>query len=229
MQMQKFVFVSVAALVAGAAAADTIPTWNVGSGQYRNNFLLSSSNTFGGGNTLELGLRTVYRQSAELAQLVGETFTVHNGFQTAGVHGASATNTARNAWNFDYHIFYSGGVQNLDSLTMTITSPAGNTVTAAAFNMLVANNDNVTGGTPFPGGDSQDPTFFIQDSQNPVFAPWFAGFDMNVVGTYTFTLTAVEGADTMTQSMQVNVVPAPLAATSGMAGLAAIALRRRRR
>jgi hypothetical protein len=232
MKMQMMSAVGALALLAGVSAASTveIATWNVGSGQYRNNFLLNSSSNFGGGNTLELGMRTVYRQSAQLVDVYGNDYQVVGGHQTAGQQGAFATHTGRNRWNFDYHIFYSGGVQNLDSLTMTITSPTGNTVTAPSYDMKLANNDNVTGGTPFPGGDSQDPTYFIQDSQNPVFAPWFAGvFDMNVVGTYTFTLTAVEGAETMTQIMTVTVVPAPLAATAGLVGLFGVATVRRRK
>jgi hypothetical protein len=94
--------------------------------------------------------------------------------------------------------------------------------------MKLANNDNVTGSQPYPAGDSQNPFNFIQDSQNPVFAPWFTpAFNMNVTGLYTFTLTATSGADTVSQTMNVNVVPAPgAAALMGLGGL--LAVRRRR-
>ncbi len=211
-----------------SAKADTISTWNVGSGQPQDNFLLTQVSAFPGG-MLELGQRAIFRQSATPVALTGDTYLVYSGFQTAGEYGAPTTVTNRNRWNFDYHISYGGGVQNLDSLTMTIMSPSGNTVMAPFFDMKVANNDNVTGSTPFPGGDSQNPVFFIQDSQNPVFAPWFApSFDMNVEGIYTFTLTAVEANTTITQVMHLNVVPAPGSfALLGLGGLAAARRRRR--
>lgn len=210
-----------------SAATSTIPTWNVGSGQPQDNFLLDSYQAFPGG-MLELGQRTIHRQSATPVPVTGNTYTVWSGYQTAGEFGAPVTNMARNRWNFDYHIYYAGGFANLDSLTMTITSPLGNTVTAPFFDMKVANNDNVTGAQPYPMGDSMNPAFYIQDSQNPVFAPWFvATFDMNVEGLYTFTLTAVEGSTTASQTMFVNVIPAPGA--TALLGLGGIVCIRRRR
>jgi len=94
--------------------------------------------------------------------------------------------------------------------------------------MKVANNDNVTGSIPFPGGDSQNPAFFIQDSQNPVFAPWFnAPFNMDVEGLYTFTLTAVEGNSTASVMMQTLVMPAP--STMALIAIGGIVSLRRRR
>jgi hypothetical protein len=91
------------------------------------------------------------------------------------------------------------------------------------FDMKLAANDNVP-----PAGDSQDPTLYIQDSQNPFFAPWFVPpFNPDVVGQYTFTLRAQEGASVLTQTMNVNVVPEP--AALGLAGIAAAGLLMRRR
>lgn len=209
-------------------SAATVSTWNVGSGQYQNNFLLDSDLNFAGGGLLEIGQRAVFRQSAQLPVVSGSTYDVYPGFQQAGVNGAPSTNVNRNAWNFDYHIYWAGGVQNLDSLTMTITAPSGNTVAFPAFDMKIANNDNVTGSVPWPGGDSQNPAFYIQDSQNPVFAPWFTPtFDMNVTGVYTFVITAIEGNNTLSQTMNINVIPTPgVASIIGSIGLAG--LRRRR-
>jgi|GEM_PF-6803628 len=223
-------------VVVSVVKADMITTWNVGSGQPKDNFLFDAYPGFGsggvpeivGGNILELGLRTIHRQSAIPAPVSGNTYTVHAGYQTGGEFGAPVTNLSRNRWNFDYHVYYSGGVQNLDSLTMTIVSPTGNTVSAPFFNMKVANNDNVTGSIPFPGGDSQNPAFFIQDSQNPVFAPWFnAPFNMDVEGLYTFTLTAVEGNSTASVMMQTLVMPAP--STMALIAIGGIVSLRRRR
>ncbi len=222
------VFSTVALLVCtGSSSAAMIPTWNVGSGQPQDNFVLDQYPAFPGG-ALELGQRTIYRQSAMPVPVSGTMYTVYSGYQTAGEFGAPSTNIARNRWNFDYHIYYSGGVQNLDNLFMTITSPTGNTVSALFFDMKVANNDNVTGSQPFPAGDSQDPTFYIQDSQNPVFAPWFVPmFNMDVEGLYAFTLTAVEGQASVSQTMYVNVIPAPGAgALLGLCGLTCVRRRR---
>ena len=225
-------FAAASVAAPGAYGADTIPTWNVGSGQPRDNFLFDNHLDFdGNGNELQLGLRVVYRTSVTPVPLDESTNTYSPlaGTQEDGVVGASGTRADRNRWNFDYHAFYEGGVVNLDSLTLTITSPAGNTVTGTGvFDLKAANNDNVTGSQPFPAGDSQDPAFYIQDSQNPFFAPWFvAPFNPNVLGTYTFTLRAQEGAAVMTQTMNVNVVPEPT--TLGIACMAAAGLLLRRR
>jgi hypothetical protein len=211
-----------------SAEAATISTWNVGSGQYQDNFQFTQDAGFTGG-ALELGLRTVYRQSATLVPASGDTYTALKGPQELGVVGAIANNAARNRWNFDYHIYYAGGVQNLDSLTLTITSPAGNTVTGTGvFDMKVANNDNVP--TNSGSDNDQDLNFYIQDSQNPVFDPWFVPtFNMEAQGLYTFTLTAIEGSSTLTQTMNVNVVPEPASVAILGLGVGALLLRRRRR
>lgn len=213
--------------VARASTVGTISTWNVGSGQPQGNFLIDQYTSFPGGQ-LEFGQSVNYRQSALYPTVSGNTYTVVSGHQTAGEYGSFATNTARNRWNFNYHIWYEGGISNLDSLTMVITSPMGNTVALPSFNMMVMNNDNVTGSTPWPAGDAQNPAFFIQDSQNPVFVPWFVPtFNMNVEGLYSFTLTATEGSTTVSQTMFVNVVPAPAAAT--LLGFGGLLTARRRR
>jgi hypothetical protein len=227
-------FAAALALVAVSTAApksygaDTIPTWNVGSGQTRDNFVLDNNLNFdGNGNELQLGLRVQYRTSITPVPLdeSTNTYTALAGTQQDGVVGASGDRPDRNRWNFDYHVYYEGGVQNLDSLTLTITSPAGNTVTGTGvFDLKMASNDNAS----FPAGDAQDPAFYIQDSQNPVFAPWFVPpFNPDVLGQYTFTLRAQEGASVLTQSMNVNVVPEP--ASLGLAGIAAVGLLMRRR
>ena len=86
-------------------AADTIATWNVGSGQYRDNFLLTNNLDFdGAGNELQLGLRVVYRTSLTRVPLdeSTSTFTALSGTQQDGVVGASGDHPGRNRWNFDY-------------------------------------------------------------------------------------------------------------------------------
>lgn len=214
---------------AGGASATTIGSWNVGSGQYQDNFQFSEDLGFEGGE-LELGLRAVFRQSATRVTVTGDVYSVLPGHQQAGVAGAPVTAPDRAMWNFDYHIYYAGGVQNLDSLTLTITTPAGNTVTTTpdgvgVFDMKLANNDNLPGNSG--SDDDNDPAYYIQDSQNPVFFPWFESpFDMNVVGDYTFTLTATRGASTLTETMTVSVVPEPASLALVALGGALVLVRR---
>ena len=60
----------------------------------------------------ELGQRTIYRQSAMPVPVSGTMYTVYSGLPDGGRVRCPSTNIARNRWNFDYHIYYSGGVQN---------------------------------------------------------------------------------------------------------------------
>ena len=78
-------------------AADTIPTWNVGSGQPRDNFLLDNNLDFdGNGHEIQLGLRVVYRTSLTPVPLDESTNTYSPlaGTQEDGVVGASGVAAA---------------------------------------------------------------------------------------------------------------------------------------
>ena len=133
-----------------------------------------------------------------------------------------------------------GTIADLDSLTLDISTGNGSPPGASPFDLLAlraaidchaAGCANGAPSNPDAQGGA-DPTHFSQASQNPTFARWFqAPFDMFRPGTYTLTLTATEGQESVSTSIDVFVVPEP--ATLGLFGTALAALgfasRRRRK
>ena len=225
-----------AAVVAGLVAsnpamADTTVDWRQGSGNTGAHFT-TATDQFGAAAPLdiEIGLRAIQRNVGTVTP-AGSTYVVQPG---------PSLQLNRAWWNFDIHVNFEGTIADLDSLTLDISTGNGSPPGASPFDLLalragidchVANCANPSPTNPDAQGD-EDPTHFFQASQNPTFSPWFQPpFDMFRPGTYTFTLTATEGQDSVSTSIDVFVVPEP--ATLGLFGTALAALgfasRRRRR
>jgi hypothetical protein len=202
---------------ASAASAATLSSWNVGSGQDKDNFQLNSA-TFDNG-IVQLGLRAQLRTLGSVAPS-GDVYSIAPGTQSAPA--VPAPNRAR--WNFDIHAFAAGGLANLDTLTLSIVSDNANQPTAVSFNLFdptlnaAISSSNV--------GLGQDRASYLQASQNPVFAPWFtAPFDSFAPGNYRFTLTATRALgnspqpmiQTISEGMTVTIVPTPTALPAGLA------------
>lgn len=211
--------VAAAAFVVGSASAATI-TWNVGTGQGPDNFLVTTGAL--DGSPIELGLRAQHRQSLVRPVLSGEVYSVQTGHQgqTPDLNGTGApsvTNRAR--WNFDLHVFFNGGtIANLSALRLDVNRTLGLTTQSDAFDLLalrdpidchfgsficasgfagtsgtdIDGDNDLSDGSPF----TPDPTQYYQGSQNPVFGffstlPFSPVFSFNDEATYGFRLVAV--------------------------------------
>jgi hypothetical protein len=195
---QSLMLAAAMTVFAGSLFADNVTSWNIGNGQANGNFQVTNGTLAGG--TIQLGLRAVMRQGPQITP-IEDDYYVPGGSQI-GVPN-------RAAWNFDYSVYYEGVVANLDSLTLTITTADGSPVGAGnPFNLLAMRGfaDCHMGTCAHPA----EPTHYLQDSQNPVFAPWFeAPFSKSQVGTYHFVLAAKGGDFTASTAMDVIVTPEP--------------------
>ncbi len=218
-----------AVFAANAATADTTVDWRQGNGNTGAHFT-TATDQFGAAAPLdiELGLRAIQRNVGTVTP-AGNTYVVQPG---------PSAQLNRAWWNFDIHVNYEGTITDLDSLTLDISTGNGSPPGASPFNLLalraaidchVAGCANGAPSNPDAGGGA-DPDHFFQASQNPTFAPWFqAPFDMFRPGTYTFTLTATEGDDSVSTSIDVFVVPEPTAMALFGTALAALGFASRRR
>jgi len=200
---------AVALVAANAAMADTTVDWRQGSGNTGAHFT-TATDQFGAAAPLdiELGLRAVQRNVGTVTPS-GNTYVVQPG---------PSGQPTRAWWNFDIHVDYEGVIADLDSLTLDISTGNGSPPASGPFDLLalrafidchVAGCANGPPSNPDAQGGA-DADHFFQASQNPTFAPWFqAPFDMFRPGTYTFTLTATEGQESVSTSIDVFVVPEP--------------------
>jgi hypothetical protein len=177
--------------------------WDVGSGQCNGSFTVTDDAGFAGGH-IELGFRAEQRSAGQVADNGGGDYTVQL--------GADPANANRAWWNFQPSIAYSGDIDDLDALTLTIVTDSGSTVPAGPADLLAlrgAIDDRQVNTTPTGAF-----TDVYQVSQNPLFDwldacttdadcttgtcthPFNVGMCLGEEGAWKFTLTATEGADT---------------------------------
>lgn len=208
-------------LVSSPAAAAVINKWNVGVTEPAG-FIATNNPDFPGGFA-ETAMWMEYADPTLEVDRDGDDFVV---------------NYLEGPLVFCFHLGYFAGFADDGSpfgegftrsdlhIKMNVVAPDGVT-TVSDYDMRGAPNNNVTGNLPFLLGFPNPPQLFIQNKIPFQEVPWIIGADPSVLGTYSFTLTAVEGDSELSLTMYVRVVPAPGAV--GFLGLASLlALRRRR-
>lgn len=170
--------------------------WDVGSGQCNGSFTVTADPAFPGGQ-LELGLRAEQRRIGQVARLGADDYEVELG---PDLGPPAAPNRAW--WNFQGSIAYGGDIDDLDALTLKITTDVGPNQPAAAVVDLLAIRALLDARNANPNPTSGFADLF-QFSQNPEFG-WFSAapdtdgnptgkFDYSKAGAWRFTLTATEG------------------------------------
>lgn len=180
--------------------------WDVGSGQCNGSFTVTDDASFAGGH-IELGLRAEQRSVGQVADNGGGDYTVQLGSDT------TQPNANRAWWNFQPSIAYSGNINDLDALTLTIVTDRGSAIPPSPTTDLLALrgaiDDRHANTTPTSGF-----TDLYQISQNSLFGwlnacttnadctvgtcthPFSVGLCLSEEGAWKFTLAATEGADT---------------------------------
>jgi len=183
--------------------------WDVGFGQCNGSFSSVSDPAFTGGE-LELALRVEERRIGQVALSGINDYTVELGHDTTFPEAIN-----RAWWNFHVSTAYNGMIDDLDSLTLTISTVVGPNLPSAPFFDLIATGARAAiddrNSTPNPTSSFSD---LYQMSQNPEFG-WFTvagdsdinptgAFDYDVPGAWLFTLTAVKGPSTSSVSVCIH-------------------------
>jgi hypothetical protein len=178
------------------------------------------------GATVELGLRARYRvrpsQPSDAGGLYGP---FDQGTQTAAF--GSPARADRAEWSYDFYINTNNADTSDLSYQLCADLDEGAGFTPDCVNPLTAFADNRVAGTEL--GNSMQ-LFFAGTPGN-------AGYDVNAVGLYSFTLTAFEGVPgaglttlgTTSIVAQVGEIPEPTSLALMGLGFAALGVARRRK
>jgi len=205
--MKRYMLAAIAAVVGVGSFAQAatvfntdVVSWTVGTGQSNGNFIVSTL------NSIELGLRAQTRNVGAIADANLDGIYIALPGISNGVDNAK--------WNFDW----SADLRNnaaVTGLTLRVDSDPG---VGTLFTDFVLPTTGLQQGSSNMG-------FFAPAVVNTLTF----SFDPNVAGLYDFQLIATGTGNAVLNSvsMQVQVIPLPLASTAGMALVGMMGLRRR--
>lgn len=221
-----------AAMLSSTAFAGSVTTFDsalnagviIGSGIPNTNFAVNTNTTYG----VQTGIKALERFIGDLPNSGNTYFAQPGESPISGAAGAPA-DPGRATWNYLYSV---------DLGTSGLTFADVDVIVSIDFDPAVGNSNFFEFELVAALGGSIDGQTLFQDSQNLGFGFWQAIGDPNITpfdpfapGEYTMNIRVIRDSDEELLSevgMTVVVVPTPMAAGMGLAGLGLLASRRRR-
>ncbi len=230
--MRNYLCVIGSAALSSSALAGSVTTFDsalnagvvIGSGIPNTNFAVNTNTTYG----VQTGIKAIERFLGDLPNS-GNTYIAQPGESpVSGAAGAPA-DPGRATWNYLYSVDLGTSGLTFADVAVIVTidfDPAVGNSNVFEFELVSALGGSIDGQTLF------------QDSQNLGFGFWQAIGDPNITpfdpfapGEYTMNIRVIRDSDEALLSevgMTVVVVPTPMAAGLGLAGLGMLVSRRRR-